>query len=167
MYRRENMQKSIILISCILLLALGRSTAVTEEVTVSLDIPTVDYCDLIRHAKDYDQKQIRIKAAYRVGYEWSEIYCPECFNQKERTWVEFDSDFESCTKSKVVKLVRDGERTLSVTVVGIFHSSAKNYGHMGSYRFELVVKCVENAKVLLKDGRSPNMVPSNVLKKAC
>ena len=161
------MQRSIILISCILLLTLGGSPAMTEEVTVSSDIPTVDYCDLIRHAKDYDQKQIRIKAAYRVGYEWSEIYCPDCFNQKERTWVEFDSDFESCTKSKIVKLVRDGERTLSVTVIGTFHSSARNYGHMGSYRFEFVVKCVESAKVLLKDGRSPSLVPSQLLKGAC
>lgn len=163
------MQKSIILISCILLLNFSGNPAITEEVAVASDIPTVDYCDLIRHAKDYDQKQIRIKAVYRVGYEWSEIYCPDCFNQKERTWVEFDSDFESCTKSKVVKLFNDDERTLSVTIVGIFHSSPKKYGygHLGSYRFEFVVKCVESAKLLLKDGRSPNLVPSQLLKGAC
>lgn len=161
------MQKSIILISWILLLTLGGNPANTEEVAVASDIPTVDYCDLIRHAKDYDQKQIRIKAVYRVGYEWSEIYCPDCFNQKERTWVEFDDDLESCTNSKVVKLLGDDERTLSVTVVGVFHSSSRRYGHMGSYRFEFVVKCVENAKLLLKDGRSPNLVPSNLLKGVC
>jgi hypothetical protein len=161
------MQKFIILILWILLLTLGESSANTEEVAVASDIPTVDYCDLIRQAKDYDQKQIRIKAVYRVGYEWSEIYCPDCFNQKERTWVEFDDDLESCTNSKVVKLLGDDGKTLSVTVVGVFHSSSIRYGHTGSYRFKFLVKCVENAKLLLKDGRSPNLVPSNLLKGVC
>jgi hypothetical protein len=161
------MQKSIILILWILLLTLGGGSANTEEVAVASDIPTVDYCDLIRQAKDYDQKQIRIKAVYRVGYEWSEIYCPDCFNQKERTWVEFDDDLESCTNSKIVKLLGDDGKTLSVTVVGVFHSSSIRYGHMGSYRFKFAVKCVESAKLLLKDGRSPNLVPSNLLKGVC
>lgn len=161
------MQKSIIHISCTLLLTFSGDPAVMRERAVASNIPTVEYCDLIRHAEDYDQKQIRIKAVYRVGYEWSEIYCPDCFNQKERTWVEFDDDFESCTNSAIAKQVKDGERTLSVTIVGVFHSSSRNYGHMGSYRFEFVVKCIESAKLLLKDGRSPNLAPPNLLKGGC
>ena len=38
----------------------------------------VDYCDLIRHASDYDGKAVAVKATYRYGFEWQELYCVGC-----------------------------------------------------------------------------------------
>jgi hypothetical protein len=133
----------------------------------SKEVPTVAYCDLIRNPAVYDKKEVRIKVVYRVGYEWEEVYCPDCFDLDGRTWVEFDEGIDSCTKRAVRRRISAWEGTLSIEVIGEFQSSSGPYGHMGAYRYKFIVKCMEKAKVLLKDARSPNLVPSVLFKDAC
>jgi hypothetical protein len=129
--------------------------------------PTVTYCDLIRNPSRYDKKEVRVKAVFRVGYEWEEIYCLDCFDTDQRTWIKFDDEVDSCTKRDISKLIGAREGTFSIVAVGEFQSSGRGYGHMGAYRYQFVVKCVEKAIRLLKDGRSPTLLPKKVLKPAC
>ncbi len=96
-----------------------------------------------------------------------EFYCLDCFELERRTWVEFDSEAGSCTKRAIRRLTNVWEGTFSMTVVGELQSSGGRYGHMGAYRYQFVVKCVESAKRLLKDGRVPAQVPPGVLKDTC
>jgi hypothetical protein len=123
------------------------------------DIPTVDYCELINHPEKYDQKTVRVRAIYRYGYEWSEIYCPDCFDRNRRTWVESDNLTETCPKTKAIKQLRDSGykgRTVRVVMVGKFHGSGGGYGHLNGYRFQLDVSCVEEAKTIFRDSPLPD-----------
>lgn len=132
------------------------------------DVITVDYCDLLRKPELYDQKVVRIQAIYRYGYEWSELYCPDCLTEG-RTWVDFDELSETCTKSEVAKKIDDNGfkgRTASVLIVGKFYGSGSGYGHMNAYQFKFLASCVEQAKVILNDSPIPNAMPKKLLNQA-
>ncbi len=159
--------KHQVVLLLLLWLSAGENGILMSMLSTQENIPTVSYCELIGNPKLYDQKEVRIKAAYREGYEWSEIYCPDCFKIEHRTWVEFSDDYKSCTKPKIVKMLDGSDKTFGIVVVGKFYGSGDRHGHMNAYRFKFVVKCVEEAKVLLKDGRSPNLVSPEILKPVC
>lgn len=125
---------------------------------------TVAYCDLVRNPERYDQKLVRVSAVYRYGYEWSELYCLECATEA-KTWIDFDESFSSSTKASIRKKLGDNGfkgRTVLVTMVGKFDAGG-GYGHMGAYRFRLLVSQVEKADVILNDSPSPNALPKQVL----
>jgi len=127
-------------------------------VIAAKDYVTVEYCELIKNPSLYDGKRVRVEATYRYGYEWSEIYCTDCFDLMKRTWVEFDNLDESCTSKKFLKKLRKDSpkgRTLSVVFSGTFESAKNRYGHLNGYQFQLDVSCVEKAKVLLEDSPLP------------
>jgi hypothetical protein len=129
-----------------------------EFVAYSEDYMPVDYCELIKNPSLYDGKKVRVEATYRYGFEWSELYCQDCFELNKRTWVEFNNLDESCTSKKSLKKLRKDSpkgRTLSVVFSGTFESAKKSYGHSNGYQFQLNVSCVEKAKVLLEDSPLP------------
>jgi len=132
----------------------------------SKDVPTVAYCDLIRNPDAYSGREVRFTAVYRFGYEWEEFYCLDCWELERRTWGEFDDEVGSCNK-RTLRRLTGYEGTFKMTVVGEFQTSRGRYGHMGAFRYQFVVKCVEGAKRLLKDGRIPELVPPELLKDAC
>jgi hypothetical protein len=76
----------------------------------SADIPTVDYCELIRNPSKYDQKIIRVRATYaRSGSQDSKLYEFGC-DYYGSTWVEFDPAYKSRTDKKLVKALLRMER---------------------------------------------------------
>jgi hypothetical protein len=130
-----------------------------------MDAITVAYCDLVRRPELYDQKVIRVKAIYRYGYEWSELYCGDCL-KGHQTWVGFDESFETRTDADVARKLGDNGfkgRTVSVVMIGTFHSSGGGYGHMGAYRFQLLVSSVEQAKIILNDSPLPSAITKKLL----
>lgn len=148
------------LIGCIVLVLLASHLVHAQKSTAS-EIPTIAYCDLLRHPELYEGKVVRIGAIYRYGFEWSEFYCFSCLNQGQ-TWVDFDESYSSRTKSKIKrKLSGNGEigRTISVVAVGRFYGSG-GYGHMGAYRYKFLVSYVEQAKVILNESPSPTAMPN-------
>jgi hypothetical protein len=125
---------------------------------------TVSYCNLMHNTERYSGKLVRVSAIYRYGFEWSELYCLECVNEA-RTWVDLDESFMSSTKSSVRKKIGEHGfkgRTVRVIMVGRFDEGG-GYGHMGAYRFRLLVSRLENADVILNDSPSPNALPKKVL----
>jgi len=128
------------------------------------EYPTVGYCDLMRSPEQYRGKVVRVTAIYRYGFEWSELYCLECVSEA-RTWVDLDESFVSSTKANVRKKIgpHGGQgRTVRVTMVGRFDVGG-GYGHMGAYRFRLMVDRLEAAKVILDNSPSPSALPKEVL----
>jgi hypothetical protein len=76
----------------------------------SAEIPTVDYCELIRHPSEYDRKIIRVRATYaRSGSQDSKLYDFGC-DYSGSTWVEFDPAYESRTDKKLVSALSRMER---------------------------------------------------------
>lgn len=123
------------------------------------EVPTVEFCDLIHTPKLYDRKEVRVTAIYRLGYEWQDLYCLNCFSAENMASLEFDSDFDSCTKRSLRRNLNSFEGTFAVTLVGTLFDSGDRYGYKGGYRFKFLAKCAERADRLLKDGRSPAVLP--------
>lgn len=157
--RRAVTVAAVVCLSPLLAGASSARTAARDE-----ERAAVSYCELMRNVEKYDGKRIRVFAVYRYGFEWSELYCPACLN-KARIWVDLDESFVSSTKPSVRK--RIGEhgfkgRTVKVVMVGRFDAGG-GYGHLGAYRFRLLVSRLEKADVILNDSPSPNALPQKVL----
>lgn len=116
----------------------------------------VPYCELIQNPSAYDGKKVRIAATYRSGYEWSELYDPDCFDFEKRTWVEFENlNAESRRVLEDLRTERSEGRTLSVTFAGIFESSTGDYGHQNHYKYLLKVSDVDQAEFLFEGSKLP------------
>ena len=126
------------------------------------EYPTVSYCELMRSPEQYRGKVIRVSAIYQYGFEWSTLFCHECPNEA-KTWVDLDESFVSSRKRNLRKKIGPHGvkgRTVWVTMVGRFDEGG--YGHMGAYRFRLMVDRLEAAKVIVDDS-SPSALPKEVL----
>jgi len=165
--------KSLAALVAILLVILaqpGRSSPV-----VPLEVPTVDYCQLLTEPASYDKKVIRVKALYVAGFEVSAFEHPSCDKDRSSTWVEFDESENSCTDKKVRNAFDaifhpprkskkgvyqiPGPSRAEVVVVGRFEGPKPGirigsegrriltgYGHMNAYKYRFVVQCMEQVK---------------------
>src|SRR5690349_15540058 len=122
-------------IVCLLMLGSAILSRPSNADRSDQEIATVALCDLLSNPKLYEQKEVRVKAIYRVGYEWQELYCMDCWGTENRVWLDFGDDFESCTKKDVRRKLESTEGTYSVTLIGKLSGSQGGYGHMGAYRF--------------------------------
>ena len=159
--------KNIILKNSILLvlvfIAFGQQYAVLSQTSQQAEIPTVTFCDLIRDREKYTDKTVRLRAVYRFGFEWSDIYCLECLGvEKSSTWLEFAD--ETCDGSKKIKGNGDAGKTVKVQVVGKFFTGG-GFGHLGGYPNKFVVSCVEKVKIIAKDSSVPQALPVNIREK--
>lgn len=117
---------------------------------------TVPYCELIRNPSAYDGKKVRIAATYRSGYEWSELYDPDCFDFEKRTWVEFENlNAESRRVLEDLRTERSEGRTLSVIFTGTFESLTGDYGHRNDYKYLFKVSDVDQAEFLFEGSKLP------------
>lgn len=119
---------------------------------------SVNFCDLVKSPKGFDGREVRVKAVYRYGEEWSELYSLRCVSEKVwETGVWAAGTRASCQNPDVPaeELSRSGAtpngRAVGVVVVGTFHASERGYGHMKGFAYELEIKCVERAEVLLRE----------------
>jgi hypothetical protein len=151
----------IVFVGCLSTLLTGTLSRAAAQ---NREYATVSYCYLMRKPEQYSGKVVRVSAIYRYGFEWSELYCLECVSEA-RTWVDLDEIFVSSTKASMRKKIGphgfEG-RTVRVIMVGRF-AEGGGYGHMGAYRFRLLVDHMENAEVILNDSPSPNALPKEVL----
>ena len=53
------------------------------------DHAAMSYCELLRHPKEYDGKDVVVRASYRYGFEWQEMFCLDC-RRLGKTWLEFE-----------------------------------------------------------------------------
>jgi len=151
---------TIVFVACLSTLLTGTLSRATAQ---NQKYPTVSYCDLMRSPEQYRGKVVRVSAIYRYGFEWSELYCLECVSEA-RTWVDLDETFVSSTKANLRKKIGPHGvtgRTVRVTMVGRF--DVGGYGHMGAYRFRLMVDRLEDAKVIVDDSSLPSALPKKVL----
>jgi hypothetical protein len=127
----ERKMKLIFVLAALLLVLPHQNRS--SDLHARADVPTVDYCELLREPASYDKKVIRVKALYVAGLEVAAFEHASC--DKERsTWVEFDKSESSCTEKKVSKAFD-----------AIFHPPRKKqkgvYEIPGPFRAELVAVC--------------------------
>jgi hypothetical protein len=125
-------------------------------------IPLVSYCELMAAPKVYFNKEVRLRAVYRVGFEWQQVYSTHCL-EAPNTWVEVASD-EGCPDTIVRKgPVRDDNspgsdfrgKTLGVVFRGRLTGWGSGYGHLGAFATEFQVTCMEEVTLLDLDSYYP------------
>ena len=136
------------------------------------ETPIVSLCDLLSKPDDYNGKEIKVRAQYHIGFEYSYFVDPSCKNYAVVTtpfwmgnvvWTEFDESVEVATKPEIYCNFRrlasiccpDGWRDTEVEllVVGRFSKAInKGYGHLGRYALQLVVGRIEE----VSDTKKPD-----------
>ena len=117
-------------------------------------VPTVTLCDLAINPATYANKRVRLRAIYRVGFEWQEIYSLRCADAPS-TWLEFSDNIDEGPSRKQLKKMDLGNRfSISVGVVleGRLTGSGGGYGHMNGYALAFTADCIESAKRLDRHG---------------
>jgi hypothetical protein len=129
----------------------------------SLGALPVEYCDLIKNPEVYDGKEVTLRATYRYGFEWQEIYCLECRNLG-KTWLEI---WDLTKKSKkILKKFPKNDGTINAIFTGIFQSSKGPFGD-GGYRYRFLLKEISQAELVTKSGADPNALAKNEKEKLC
>jgi hypothetical protein len=119
-------------------------------------IPTVTYCDLVRHPELYNQKKVRLRAVFTYGFERSFLGDVACDPSKPpkvedasgggEIWMDLGPYFVAKPDSEETwkKLGEYGLKDL--TAIGIFQVATppERYGHLGSCRFQFVMEHVEH-----------------------
>ena len=114
----------------------------------------VHFCDLVRNPEEYNGKTVTVRATYRQGFEWRELYCLECLD-KGKAWLELPDDYNLDTASaKALKRVPKAGGIVNLTVQGVFVSGG-HFGHENGYHYKFVVVKVADVKVLLKGMKNP------------
>lgn len=130
-----------------------------------LNSPVVDYCDVLKSPNDFDGKRVTLRATYRYGFEWQEIFCLQC-RDRGKTWLEIDDDAISPKSKKMLKKLPKNDGTINAIFTGKFESSKGPFGD-GSYRFRFVLEEIRQAKLVSKSGFDPTQLPEDVRKKLC
>lgn len=143
------LKTKLVLIGMQSLLLILPSITIVAQTSGSSEVTDVVLCDLLKHPEKYDQKHVRVKGIFRSVFEVSELYCPDCYDENKRVWIEPTKIDDECLKSKQTRRLRKGE-TFLVVFVGKFHAFQRSYGHLNAYKFQIDVKCVEESKVLSK-----------------
>ena len=124
-------------------------------ISKSEDIPTVNFCDVIRNPSDYVGKLVRIKGNYLVGGEVRVISDRKC---EGAFWVEFGSVSDVCTDKEIHARMRNDDPVTGglfnglyeseIVAVGLILHDQAGFGHMNAYKTELGIKWIEQATPL-------------------
>jgi hypothetical protein len=124
-----------------------------EQLQQTSKIPTVEFCEMLRHPNLYARKEVRVRALYTLVFEVSAFSSSDCKNDEYLTWVEFDNSVERSTEPEILKKFRKqmirymDERWVifdtELLVTGLLDNAEAGYGHLGMYRFLFTVKSIE------------------------
>jgi len=107
----------------------------------------VSYCELFRNHDRYPTgKPVRVAATWTYGFEWTYLSSRDCLDQP-KAWVEFVDEEKLCSESKpsLKKMTHGFDNKADVIVIGELRDCG-GCGHMGAYRYQFVVTCLETYK---------------------
>ena len=110
----------------------------------------VGFCDLVKNPGLYKGKEVTVRATYRVGFEWSELYCLDCLD-RGKAWLDFGDDLDRASEKALKHTKRGG--VFNLTVQGTFLGEGR-YGHLGDYQYRFIAYKVSNVAVISK-GMKP------------
>jgi hypothetical protein len=140
-----------------------------------IEIPTVNFCDLVHNPEKFDKQILRTQAIIYYGFEASVLYVTAC--DKFDTWASYDSTYDEKAKEgrKLYKLLTKGKysdyKRADVIIVGRFDgrrqqfsltlkngknfSYSMGYGHLNVYPYQFTIMRVEKAKAVSSDVPMP------------
>jgi len=105
--------------------------------------PPVTLCHLLENSEKYNGKEVTVRATWKYGFEWSQIYCIDC-PEHGLTWLDVPSDLDDASEKALKRIPAAG--IVNLTVHGIFKSGG-HFGHLG-YPHQLVAQRVSDVAVI-------------------
>jgi hypothetical protein len=109
------------------------------------------FCDLLRNPEKYNGKEVIVRATYRYGFEWSQLYCLDCLDQG-KAWLDMTVSFED-TSARSLKRMPKYAGIVNLTVQGVFVTGG-TYGHLNGYRYKIEPYKISDVVVLQKGMQS-------------
>lgn len=117
----------------------------------SVQPPRVGYCEAVRNADAYANKEILISATYLTGFEASIFVSDGCPERSGEIWVEYAEEL-SFGDSRARSVWRTFENSKTIqSVEGVFKGQFRTgggFGHMNARNFEFTISTVESAELL-------------------
>lgn len=135
--------------------------------------PELNLCDLVNNWEVYHEKQVRVRAIYRVGAEQVWLYDPACRNGDALTDVSFREDANTSLEQLDQLVAKDRRKRAWVVLEGVFYGpepygdevdpklppqirerlekAPKRYGHMSALESMIEVTRVVEAAVVAPD----------------
>ena len=147
-------------IALLVLLFAGVAFAQDGEANVT---QVVEFCDLMADPAKYDGKTVKVRATWRYGFEWDELYCRGCreLGKTWRTVAELDKE----TRTKVKRLPKESG-TVNAVFTGVFRMSGGPFGD-GSYRFQFEMSRMESPQLLTRASGVPEHLPAKIQNRTC
>jgi hypothetical protein len=111
----------------------------------------ITFCDLVRNPEKYSGKKVIVRATYKYGLEWSQLYCLDCLD-KGKAWLEMPVALED-TSARSLKKMPKYAGIVNLTVQGVFVSGG-TFGHLNGYRYKIDPYKINDVAVLQK-GMKP------------
>ena len=124
----------------------------------------VKFCDLLRNPQKYAGEQVKVRASWEYGFEWTYLFCFDC-EDSGRAWLDFSDDLDRSSE-KVLKHKPKGAALVNITLVGTLVGPG-TYGHMGGYRYKFTATKAETIRVILKGMHSPEEEKAAAKRKPC
>jgi hypothetical protein len=124
------------------------------------------FCNVLHNPQRYNGKVVTVSATYRQAEEASELYCLSCMDIGA-VWVRFDPADQN--QKEIAKALRPLKRrwgTLNGVFTGIFSGEGR-YGHLGSYRYEMVIQDVRDVTLVDHLGAAPQRLPPTSASRVC
>jgi hypothetical protein len=127
----------------------------------------VQYCVMIENANEYDLKKVVVKASYRYGEEWQEMFGLKC-RDNQKTHLEYEPVTDEA-EIEIIRAVRKAPRRqgiINATFYGTFRASGSPFGD-GSYKYKFSVEQIEDITVVSKEGWVPESLSEKSQKRMC
>lgn len=124
----------------------------------------VSFCDLIKEPDKFDGRTVTLKASYRYGFEWQELFCVSC-RGAARVWLDLGEE-PSKTLARGLRRLPKHLGTVNGTFTGVFRGKASAYGD-GGYKFQLDLSALTGVDVVSKSGAVPESLTTAERKRLC
>ena len=111
----------------------------------------IAFCDLLRNPQKYNGQKVTVRATWRYGFEWSQLYCLDCLDNG-KAWLDRASDLDEASE-RALKKTPKGAGIVNLTVEGVFRSDG-TFGHLNGYRYEIVPSKISHISVIQKGAKS-------------
>src|SRR5690606_7007917 len=85
-----------------------------------------ELCDMIDRPQAFDGKRVTLRASYRYGYEWQEIYCLQC-RPLAKVWLAIPPELPKNVQRHLNRLPKN-QGTVNATFTGMFRGSPSAFG---------------------------------------
>jgi hypothetical protein len=120
------------ILGCLFIPTLGEKVLRERFALASEDIPTVEYCELVKNPSLYDGKKIRLRGVYVVSGKYASKFFSSACGSGNTLWVDFEQGYQSCSPPKLVKSLSTMSQKSGMrrgrphyTVVGFEYRSAE------------------------------------------